>query len=268
MDRKLNQKSTPPQGHAWERCNSIVIAWLHNVVDKNLHGSVAYAEIAEELWYDLKDRYSQGNEICIHQLKRDITLTNQGSLSVREHFTKLKILWDELGRYRALPSCNCTKDFNLNRFVEGERVHQFLMGLDTEQFGTVRSNLLAMEPLPTLNKAYAVVLREERQQFLAKGMENKKMVAEPSASTFKASSMNRSRNPNRPRCTYCQKLGHERSQCFEIVRYPPNWQSRRPNRGSQEGFRLGGRNSEGAMRDGGDARQSGKRHRESRWHPS
>ena len=28
----------------------MVIAWLHNVIDKNLHGSVAYAETAKELW--------------------------------------------------------------------------------------------------------------------------------------------------------------------------------------------------------------------------
>jgi len=37
------------------------------------------------------------------------------------------------------------------------------MGLGTEQFGTVRSNLLAMEPLPSLNKVYVVVLLEEKQ---------------------------------------------------------------------------------------------------------
>lgn len=74
-----------PEGHAWERCNSMVIAWLHNVIDKSLRiffqFSVAYAERAKELWSDLKDRYSQSNEIRIHQLKREITLANQGSLS-------------------------------------------------------------------------------------------------------------------------------------------------------------------------------------------
>ena len=58
------------EGHAWERRNSMVIAWLHNVIDKSLHGSVAYVETAKELWLDLKDRYSQSNEIRIHQLKR------------------------------------------------------------------------------------------------------------------------------------------------------------------------------------------------------
>jgi len=98
-----------PEGHAWERCNSTVIAWLHNVIDKNLHGWVAYVETAKELWSDLKDHYSQDNEIGIHQLKRDIALTSQGNLSIAQYFTKLKTLWDELGAYLVLPNCNCTK---------------------------------------------------------------------------------------------------------------------------------------------------------------
>jgi len=65
-----------PKGYAWEKCNSMVIAWLYNVIDKKLHGSVAYAEQASEIWSDLKERHSQGNEIRIHQLKREITLTS------------------------------------------------------------------------------------------------------------------------------------------------------------------------------------------------
>jgi len=36
-----------PEFFAWERCNSIVIVWLYNIIDKNLHGSVAYAETTQ-----------------------------------------------------------------------------------------------------------------------------------------------------------------------------------------------------------------------------
>ncbi|KAJ8441288.1 hypothetical protein Cgig2_013395 [Carnegiea gigantea] len=32
------------------------------------------------------------------------------------------------------------------------------------------------------------------------------------------------------RCSHCQKLGHERSQCFELLGYPNNWGNRRFNR--------------------------------------
>ena len=85
--------------HAWEKCNSMVVAWLYNVIDKNLHSSVAYAETADEIWKDLKECYSSGNKISIHQLKREITLTTQGNMSVSDYFTKLKTLWGELGAY-------------------------------------------------------------------------------------------------------------------------------------------------------------------------
>jgi len=71
-----------------------------------------------------------------------------------------------------------------------EKERQFFMGLDPEQFGNVGSNLLAMEPLPTLNKAYATLLREERQQLVMKGLENKTMIE---ALTFQATAMNKSK---------------------------------------------------------------------------
>ena len=73
--------SDSPEVHAWEKNNSMVIAWLYNIIDKTLHGSVAYAEKASEIWKDLKERYSQNNEIRIHQLGQEITLTKQGTLS-------------------------------------------------------------------------------------------------------------------------------------------------------------------------------------------
>jgi len=37
------------------------------------------------------------------------------------------------------------------------------MGLDTKRFGIVKSNLLAIEPILTLNKVFVVILMEERQ---------------------------------------------------------------------------------------------------------
>jgi len=32
--------------HAWEKCNAMVVAWLYNVINRNLHSSVAYTEAA------------------------------------------------------------------------------------------------------------------------------------------------------------------------------------------------------------------------------
>lgn len=63
---------------------------------------------------DLKERYSsQGNEIGIHHLRRQITITIQGNLSVTDYFIKLKTLWDEPCPYLTLPNYSCRKEFNL-----------------------------------------------------------------------------------------------------------------------------------------------------------
>jgi len=106
-------------------------------------------------------------------------------MRVTEYFTKLKGLWDELDAYLQLPICKCAKEFNLFKYLESERIHQFLMGLDSSQFGVARSNILSMEPRPNLNKVYSMILRQEGQQNLARSMENKTAIE---GAAFKAAS--------------------------------------------------------------------------------
>lgn len=46
-----------------------------------------------------------------------------------------------------------------------QRLMQFLAGLN-ESYALVRSNILLMDPLPTVNKAQALLLQDERQRSL------------------------------------------------------------------------------------------------------
>lgn len=185
----------------------MVIAWLYNIIDKTLHGSVAYVETATEIWTDLKERYSQGNEIRVQQLKREIALTTQGNLNVTAYFTKLKELWNEFGAYQQIPIFRCLKDFSLSKFQEREKVHQFLLVLDSDQFETIRSNILAIEPFPNLNKVYSMVLREERQHSINK--ETEPLVVEVAA--FKASATGKPRQVTPPKCSYFQLMSEART---------------------------------------------------------
>lgn len=59
MEKLVKPEDNASEAHAWEKANSVVIARLYNVVDKNLHGSVAYADKARAIWVDLEERYSQ-----------------------------------------------------------------------------------------------------------------------------------------------------------------------------------------------------------------
>jgi len=84
----------------------MVIAWLYNIIDKNLHGSVAYAETARQIWLDLEERYSQSNALRVHQIKREITMTSQGNQTIVDYFTKLKpygMNWRTIKQFELAP---------------------------------------------------------------------------------------------------------------------------------------------------------------------
>uniref|UniRef100_A0A2N9EDY1 Reverse transcriptase Ty1/copia-type domain-containing protein n=1 Tax=Fagus sylvatica TaxID=28930 RepID=A0A2N9EDY1_FAGSY len=52
---------TLPSFNLWTRCNTMVISWILNSVSKDIASSVIYANTAQEMWEDLKERFAQGN---------------------------------------------------------------------------------------------------------------------------------------------------------------------------------------------------------------
>ncbi|KAG9151411.1 hypothetical protein Leryth_025021 [Lithospermum erythrorhizon] len=61
---------------------------------------------------------------------------SQGNLSVVTYFSKMKRLWDELNMLEPLPECK----------LDG-----------------VKDQIIVMDPWPTINKAYSIVLRGEEE---------------------------------------------------------------------------------------------------------
>ncbi|PKI79314.1 hypothetical protein CRG98_000259, partial [Punica granatum] len=151
-----------PNLENWEMCNSLVLAWIFNGLEKELQPSAAYATEAKTLWDDLKERYSQGNEMRIYQLKSDISLYKQGGKTVQRYYSGIKTLWDELENYIESLGCSCNAAARYVAQREKEKIYQFLMGLDDE-FRSVRSDILRIEPLPTLSRVYQMISEEEKQ---------------------------------------------------------------------------------------------------------
>lgn len=54
---------------------------------------------------------------------------------------------------------------------EKEKLLQFLFGLDTVMFGTIRSSNLSENPLPNVNQACSKVIQEKQLKNMAKGEE-------------------------------------------------------------------------------------------------
>ena len=132
--------------------------------------------MAKKLWDDIKERFSVGNGLRVHQLKSELAECKQQGMTILSYYGKLKLIWEELANYEQYPicsceGCTCELEAKLNKKREQERLHQFLMGLDDAVYGSVRSNILSIDPLPPLNRAYSLVVQEERVQTITRGKE-------------------------------------------------------------------------------------------------
>ncbi|TQE10022.1 hypothetical protein C1H46_004312 [Malus baccata] len=72
------------------------------------------------------------------------------------------ILWNERDVLCSIPACSCETKKEIACYVETQKTMKFLMGLN-DSYATVRSNTFPLEPLPTVSKAYSLVLYHERQ---------------------------------------------------------------------------------------------------------
>ena len=54
---------------SWRQCNDMVISWLLNSIHPDIANSVIYAETAVEIWADLQECFSQGNDSRIFEIK-------------------------------------------------------------------------------------------------------------------------------------------------------------------------------------------------------
>ena len=147
----------------WERCDKMVLSWLLNSVEADLADGVVYAETAHEIWNDFHDRFSLGNAPRIFQIQKSISSHAQGSMPISTYYTKLKALWDELASYKTQPTCSCGGMKVYSEQREQDQIMQFLMGLN-ESYNAIRGQILLINPLPSVRKAYSLITQEEKQR--------------------------------------------------------------------------------------------------------
>jgi hypothetical protein len=222
-----------PDMEDWWTVQSMIVSWILNTIEPVLRSTISYAETAKEMWEDIKERFSVTNGPRIQQLKSDLASCKQGGMTVMKYYGKLKILWDELGNYEQIPACSCggckcNIASKLVKKKEEEKVHQFLMGLNDGIYGAVRSNLLATDPLPSLNRVYSTLIQEERVRTITRGREERSEVMGLAVQTIGRGARGRG-NPidkSGMTCTHCNQSGHEIGGCFQLVGYPEWWGDR------------------------------------------
>uniref|UniRef100_A0A2N9ETF6 Reverse transcriptase Ty1/copia-type domain-containing protein n=1 Tax=Fagus sylvatica TaxID=28930 RepID=A0A2N9ETF6_FAGSY len=201
--------------------------------DESLLVYKAWANTAQEIWEDLKERFAQGNGPRVFEIQKSISLLSQDQSSVSTYYTKLKSLWDELNNFRSIPDCSCGALKLLLDNKQHEYVMQFLMGLN-DSFSHVRAQILMTEPLPPITKAFALVVQEERQRNIN--------IPAPLSTGDSVALFTRGEAPprsnyggnahggkgqfyrkERPLCSHCGITGHTMEKCYKLHGYPPGY---------------------------------------------
>ncbi|KAH7545427.1 hypothetical protein FEM48_Zijuj01G0092700 [Ziziphus jujuba var. spinosa] len=229
----------------WNIVNAMLVSWITNTIDPEVKSTLSKFHDAKRLWEHLKQRYAMVNGPRIQQLKTSIAKCEQPkSMSVTTYYDKLNVLWEELFKHEPLISCNCCSSCTAASLHQARReqgkLHDFLMGLNTDLYAQLRTNILSQDPLPSLDRAYQLVIQDERV-WLAKTVTEEKpaevlgfavrtgtgrgrgKMERPVCSHCKKTGHDSSTCWSLVACPHCHKHGHDKNNCYEIVGYPEGW---------------------------------------------
>uniref|UniRef100_A0A7C8YQ79 Retrotransposon Copia-like N-terminal domain-containing protein n=1 Tax=Opuntia streptacantha TaxID=393608 RepID=A0A7C8YQ79_OPUST len=250
----------------WIKCDYMVVSWLLNSIAPELADAFLYANSARELWDELTERFGQSNGPLLYQIQKEIEDLYQSNDSVAVYYTKLKKLWDELADLSESPVCTCTHNASCNALKRNleldqrRKLMQFLMHLN-DSYDGIRGQILLLDPLPPVNKAYSMIQRVEKQRQVTQNPAMLREVAatshsivttgvfESESNAFLARHNPRGRRDIGRRninsnvrsslfCDNCQRNGHTRDKCFKLVGYPDWYEGLRDSTKAKKPARL------------------------------
>ncbi|KAK9715337.1 hypothetical protein RND81_06G158300 [Saponaria officinalis] len=180
---------------AWIVNNNQVITWILQNVSEMIKMVIIYTPTAKGVWDTLEKRYTNGR-------------------SVEEYYTQLQVIWDELESMSSLPTLSkVTTEIAeyltaVDKQAEERRLFQFLNGLD-KQYGMLRSNMLMMDPLPTVEHTVSLVLQEEMQSNNLGHTKQQEHSALMSRGEIE-----------REKCVHCGRDNYKSELCWEVKGYP------------------------------------------------
>jgi len=231
-----------PCYNQWIRCDNMVVSWLLNSMVNDLAEAFLYVNSAAQLWGELTDRFGQSNGPLLYQLEKEISELYQGNDSVAIYYTKMKRLWDELDDMSEVPICACATTCKAIKktmeIPERQRLMHFLMHLN-ENYEAIRGQILLLDPLHNVNRAYSMIQRVETQRNVTRNMTANREVAANVMRTIinsfeEADSMTNAlaakggvrgkkdfkKTKGNRFYDHCQRIGHTSDQCFKIIGYP------------------------------------------------
>ncbi|KAL9689696.1 hypothetical protein QQ045_010085 [Rhodiola kirilowii] len=215
---KQPKPTDPVLSAKWKRCNDVIMTWLLNSVSKKVVSHILHAKDVASAWRVLHNRYAGSNVSRKFYLKKDVSNIRQGDHDIANYFEKLNGFWKEIDAMSKRSGCEEDGDCNYCRTGAKERgedmVIEFLMGLN-EEYAHIRTHILALKELPSLDVVYGMALNAESQQIVARSPHVE------SSALYSSYQDKQGKNKGRMFCTHCQLHGHTKEYSYKLNGYPP-----------------------------------------------
>ncbi|XP_075077034.1 uncharacterized protein LOC142163794 [Nicotiana tabacum] len=153
-------EADPFKLHQWDRCNAIVQSWIMSSVAQDLRKGIVYSSNAQKVWEAFKERFDKVNATKVYHMNREIGSLTQGILNISIYYSRLNDLWAEFESMIPFPGSDCVKSREFVVFLRQQKLMKFLMGLN-DTYAPQRSQILMMNPTPTIDQDYSMLIQEE-----------------------------------------------------------------------------------------------------------
>ena len=116
----------------------------------------------------------------------------------------------------------CNINQRLKDLQTKEATMKFLMGVN-DVFSKVKTQILLMDPQPSVNKAHSLFIQEEIQRSVTNSVRVESIVLATKSSS------NNPKGKERPLCIHCGKFGHTVDKCYKLHGFPPGYKFKNRN---------------------------------------
>ncbi|KAH0653132.1 hypothetical protein KY289_030810 [Solanum tuberosum] len=109
--------------------------------------------------------------------------------------------------------------------MQHQKFLQFLIGLN-ETYKPARAQILIMTHVPSVNKAYSMLVERENQMAIVSTVPTTEMTGMTALMTDASIFSSKPKKNWNLICDFCKKKGHTKAECYKIMGYAANFSFR------------------------------------------